>query len=95
MIPSLLKCVSDFRLFFSLEKELFNWTHLLKILTFSVWNKVLKIWDTFFEIIKIEVQCRKIYFKIYSSQEPAAWITQETGRATPKIEKIYILNIYR
>ena len=36
-----------------------------KILISSVWNKILKIWETFFELIQIEVQCSKNYFKFF------------------------------
>ena len=58
-------------IFFS-EKELFSWTYLskktprrTKILIFPVWNKILKIWSTLFEIIQIEVQYSKMYLKIF------------------------------
>ena len=58
-------------IFFS-GKELFSWTYLskktprrTKILIFPVWNKILKIWSTLFEIIQIEVQHSKMYFKIF------------------------------
>ena len=52
--------------FFLSEKEIFNWTYLLKktpqrtkILISPVWNKVLKIWGTLFELMNIEVHCSK------------------------------------
>ena len=35
-----------------------------KILTFAVLNKILKILDILFDVIEIEAQCSKNYFKI-------------------------------
>ena len=59
-------------IFFFSEKELFSWTYLskktpwrTKILIFPVWNKILKIWSTLFEIIQIEVQYSKMYLKFF------------------------------
>ena len=43
-----------------------------KILIFPVWNEILKIWDTLFELIQIEVQCSKNYFKILSQEAGAS-----------------------
>ena len=34
--------------------------------------QILKIWDTLFELIQIEVQCSQNYFKISLSQEAGA-----------------------
>ena len=83
-------------MFFSSEKELFSWTYLLnktpwrtKILISRTWNRILKIWDKIFELIKIEVQCNKNYFKIILPQEAGA------AKTTPKIDKVCILYIYR
>ena len=66
--------------FFSSEKELFSWTYLLKktprrtkILISPVWNKILKIWDTLFKFMQIEVKCVKNYFKIFLPQEAGAF----------------------
>ena len=36
-------------------------------------NKILKIWDIFFELINIEVQCSKNEFKILLQQEAGAF----------------------
>ena len=66
--------------FLSSEKELFSSTYILKktprmakILISPVWKKILKIWDTLFELIQIEVKCTKNYFKVSLSQEAGAW----------------------
>ena len=37
-----------------------------KILTSPVWNLILRIWDTCFELMQIETLCNKNYFKIFS-----------------------------
>ena len=39
---------------------------------FPVWNKILKIWDWFFELIQIEAKCSKNYFKIVLPEEAGA-----------------------
>ena len=66
-------------MFFSSENGLFSWTDLLKrtswrtkILIFPVWNKILKIWDTLFELIQIEVKCSKNHFKTFLPREAGA-----------------------
>ena len=60
--------------FFFVRKGNFSWTYLLgktlrraKILISSVWNKILKIWNTFWA--NTEVQCSKNYFKTFLPQE--------------------------
>ena len=40
-----------------------------KNIIISSLKKILKIRDTFFELIKIEVECPKIYFKIFSHKK--------------------------
>ena len=68
-----------------------------KLLISSVWNKILKISDALFELIQIEAQCTKNYFKISWSQEAAAFgnnIEKESQMPHSKLKK-YILNIYR
>ena len=78
-IASLLKYVSDFATdIFFVRKGDFSWTYLLdktprtaKILISSVWNKILKIWNTF--LANTEVQCSKNYFKTFLSQEAGAF----------------------
>ena len=54
---------------FSLKKELFSWTYLLKktqrktkILISPVWNKILKFWETLFELINIEGEISSKFF---------------------------------
>ena len=47
--------------------------------------------DTFFELIQIEVQCSKNYFKIYLPQEAGAFgnnmpSIKNCAKATPKID---------
>ena len=66
------------------------------MLVCSVWNKILKIWDTVFELTQIEVQCSKNYFKIFLPLEARTFGNnrKEPTQATPNIEKIYILYIY-
>ena len=68
------------------------------MLIFLVWNKILKSWDTLFELIQIEVQCSKNYFKMFLPQE--VWASGNNRRKgitkpMPKTENIYILNFYR
>ena len=60
-----------------------------------VWNKILKIWDTYFELIQIEVQCSKNYFSFFLPQEAWAFGNNRKGttKATPKIKK-YVYCIY-
>ena len=78
-IASLLKYVSDFATdVFFVRKGDFSWTYLLgktprraKILIFSVWNKILKIWNTFWA--NTEVQCSKNYCKTFLPQEAGAF----------------------
>ena len=44
-----------------------------KILISPVWNKILKIWDTFSELLWIEAQCNENYFKTFLPQEAGAF----------------------
>ena len=94
-------------LFFSPEKELFSWCLLkktprrTKILITPVWNKILKIWDTLFELIQIDVQCSKYYFKIFLPQEAGAFgnnIEKEPQKLRPNLKKfvyyIFLENTY-
>ena len=84
-------------MFFSSEKELFSWTYLLKktpqrtkILISPIWNKILKIWDTLFELIQIEVQCSKNSLKMFLPQEAGEFrnnIEKKTQKLRPKLEK--------
>ena len=50
-----------------------------------------------FEFIQIETQCIKNYFKIFYRKklELLEKHRKRTPEATPKIEKKYLLNIYR
>ena len=97
-MTSLLKCVSDFTAdVFSSEKELFSWTYLLqktpprtKTLISLVWIKTSKIWDTLFDLIQIEVQCCKNYFKNFLPQEDEAFgnnIEKKPQKPCPKLKK--------
>ena len=91
-------------LFFSPEKQLFSWClpkktpRRTKILITPVWNKILKIWDTLFELIEIDVQYSKNYFKIFLPQEAGAFgnnIEKEPQKLRPNLKKICILHIFR
>ena len=68
-----------------------------KLLIYPVWNMILKIWDTLFELIQIEVQCTKNYFKISLLQEAVASgnnIKMELQKSHPKLKNIYIKFLY-
>ena len=59
-------CLRFHRRYFFVRKGAFQWNkstkntpQRTKILIYPAWNKILKIWDTLFEIIQIEVQCSK------------------------------------
>ena len=61
---------------FSPKKEFFIWTYLLKkdttknkILISPVLSKILKIWDTRFQLIQIQVHYNKNHFKIFLKKE--------------------------
>ena len=79
-------------MFFSSEKELFSWTY-------PVWNKILKIWDTLFELINKEVEYIKNYFKIVLQQEAGAFgnnIGKEPQKPQyPKLKNMYIIYLLR
>ena len=91
-------------MFFPSEMELFRWTYLLKkaprrtkILISPVWNKIFKIWDTIFELMNIEVQWSKNYFKTFLQQEAGAFgnkIGKEPQKSSSKFKNMYILYIY-
>ena len=51
-----------------------------KIVIPLVWGKILKIWDTLFELINIEVECRKIS-TIFLQQE-AGTFRDNIGKET-------------
>ena len=98
LIASLLRCVSDFTadIFFVTKGELFSWTYLLKkilqrtkILISPVWNKILKIWDTLFELIQIDVQYSKNCFKIFIPHEARA--TLKRGNCKSHAPKLFAL----
>ena len=84
-------------MFFLSEKEVFSRTYLLKktpprtkILISPIWNKILKIWDTLFELIQIEVQCSKNSLKMFLLQEAGEFrnkIEKKTQKPRPKLEK--------
>ena len=92
-------------MFFPSEKEFFSWIYLLKkthlrtkTLMSPVWHKILKIWDTLYELVQIEVQSSNNYFKKCLPQEAEAFgnnIEKEPQKPRQKLKKICILNIYR
>ena len=54
-----------------------------------VWNKILKVWDIF-ELMQIEVQCSKNYFKFFLPQEARSFennIENKTQEPRPKLKK--------
>ena len=85
------------------ERKLFSWTYLLKnkprrtkILISPIWNKTLKVWDTLFELIQIEAQCNKNYFKCFlitRSNKEKEQQRKGTAKATSKYEK-YVYYIF-
>ena len=58
-----------------------------KNIRFPVRKKILKIWDTLFELIQIELQYSKKYFKIS--------LPQEAGASGSTVKNTYTFNIYR
>ena len=80
-------------MFFSSEKQLLSWTHLLnkapqgtKILIYSIWNKILKIWDTHFELIQIEVKIISNFF-YHKKLEVLEKVEKEQQKPRPKLNK--------
>ena len=91
-------------MFISSEKELFSWTYLLlntprrtKMLICPVWNKILKIWGSLFDLTQIEDNEVNIVSKFFyhKNVELLEKHRKRTAKATPKIGKTYILHIYR
>ena len=61
-----------------------------KILISPVSNKILKISDTLFELIQIQIQCSINYFKTFLPQEVGAVennIEKEPQKPRPKLKK--------
>ena len=61
-----------------------------KILMSLFLKKIFKIWEIFFELIQIEAECSKNYFKISLSKEAGASennIEKESQNPRPKLEK--------
>ena len=59
---------------------------------------MLKIWDTLFELIQIEVQCSKNYFKIFLQQEAGAFgnnVGKEPQKLRPKVKNVYTICLLR
>ena len=80
-------------MFFSSEQ---NTPRKTKILISPVCNKILKIRDTLFEFIQIEVQCSKNYFKKSLSQEAGVFennIEKEPQKSRTKLKK-YVCYIF-
>ena len=66
------------------------------LLISPIWNKTLKVWDTLFELIQIEAQCSKNYFKFFlTTRSYSFWKQQRKGtaKATSKYEK-YVYYIF-
>ena len=86
------------------EKELFSWTYISKktrgmTKIFPVWNKILKVWDILFEIMQIErptmQQNLSQKFLWQGAGTSGNNTEKELQKPHPKLQKIYILNIYR
>ena len=63
-----------------------------------VWNKILKVWGTLFELIEIEVQCSKIYFKTFLPQEAGASgniIETKPKKPSSKLKNMYIIYLQK
>ena len=61
-----------------------------KMLISPVWNKILKSWDTLFEIIQKEVKCSQNQFKCFFPQEAGAFennIVKESQKPSAKLKK--------
>ena len=67
-----------------------------RMLISLVWNKILKIWDTLFELMQKEVKCSKNQCKCFLPQEAGAFEnnSKRIAKAKPKIEKNMYINIY-
>ena len=97
--------ISTLMFFFVRKKELFSSTYLLqktprrtKILISPAWNKILKIWDKRFELINIELECCKNYFKTFLQQEAGAFgnnIVKQPQKPRPKLKNMYIIYLLR
>ena len=68
-----------------------------KILIYPVYNKILKNWDTLFELINIEVQCSKKKFNFFLRQEVRAFgnIGKKPQKPSPKLKSMYIIDLLR
>ena len=77
------------------EKELFSWTYPLKktprwtkILTSPVWNKILKIWDTFWTHTNRSTMQQKLFQFFYHKKLKLLEITSKgTKEPLPKLKK--------
>ena len=61
-----------------------------RMLISLVWNKILKIWDTLFELMQKEVKCSKNQCKCFLPQEAGAFennIVKESQKPSPKLKK--------
>ena len=63
----------------------------------SLWNRILKIWDTLFELIQIETQYNKNYLTFFCKVKLELWkgVLTRTRKATPKINKNILKIIFR
>ena len=71
------------------------------MLIYPAWYKILKIWQIPFELIEIEVQCSKNYFKILLPQEAGGFgnnIEKEPQKLHPNLKKclyyLFTQNVY-
>ena len=62
------------------------------MLIYPAWYKILKIWQIPFELIEIEEQCSKNYFKILLPQEAGGFgnnIEKEPQKLHPNLKKCF------
>ena len=62
----------------------------------SLWNRILKIWDIYFELMQLETQCKKNYLTFFCNMKLELW--NETFLWNKKIhaqnQQKYFKNIF-
>ena len=87
------------------EKELFSWTYLLKktpqstnVLISPLWNKILKIWHTFWVYTNRSTMQQKLFQFFVLPQEARAFgnnIEKEPQKPRTKLENMYVIYLHR
>ena len=98
------KCVLVPPCFFFLRKPTFylkvldinDTTKVKNITVSSLWNRILKIWDIYFELMQLETQCKKNYLTFFCNMKLELW--NETFICNKKIhvqnQQKYFKNIF-